>query len=50
MQTRDVQETPLQAEAKRLVVKLACLGGLLSAVAAVEVVPASQEPRKIGYF
>jgi P-type Ca2+ transporter type 2C len=35
MQTRDVQETPLQAEAKRLVVKLAWLGGLLSAVAAI---------------
>jgi Ca2+-transporting ATPase len=35
MQTRDVQETPLQAEAKRLVTKLAWLGGLLSAVAAI---------------
>jgi len=34
MQTREVQETPLQAEARRLVVKLAWIGGALSAFAA----------------
>ncbi len=35
MNVRDVQETPLQAEVKRLVVKLAWIGGALSAVAAI---------------
>jgi Ca2+-transporting ATPase len=35
MQTREAQETPLQAETRRLVVKLAWLGGALSAVAAI---------------
>ncbi|CAN5732062.1 HAD-IC family P-type ATPase [soil metagenome] len=35
MQTREVQDTPLQAEARRLVVKLAWVGGALSALAAI---------------
>ena len=35
MQTRDVQDTSLQAETRRLVVKLAWIGGALSAVAAL---------------
>ena len=35
MQTRDPQETPLQAEARSLVVKLAWVGGALSAIAAI---------------
>jgi len=35
LQTRAVQDTPLQAEARRLVVKLAWIGGALSLVAAI---------------
>ncbi len=35
MQTREAQETPLQLEARRLVVKLAWVGGSLSALAAL---------------
>ena len=35
MQTREEQQTPLQAETRRLVVKLAWIGGALSALAAV---------------
>ena len=35
MQTREVQDTPLQQEARRLVVKLAWVGALLSLIAAL---------------